>query len=277
MDRSDALDPDEIRKCLHTHIIGSRVLVFDSVSSTNTIASEYGRNPRNNGMVILAEHQEAGRGRAGNAWVNTYGDSLLCSIVLINNTFRTELLSLAVAVATAESIHARARIKWPNDLMINGKKVGGILLESMVYPSHQTYVLGIGINCHQRADSFPEALKQLATSMDMETGTYVDRITLLRRLLASVEKWLNLAQQSPDQVIEQWQQKSIQLGHRVSLCFNGKSYTGNCIGIDPDKGLVVQLDRGGVRVFDAVHSSINKHPLTPFLGHVNGKDRRTNS
>ena len=261
------LDPDKIAADLKTKRIGRKVIVYDSTSSTQAIAAEYARNRENDGLVIFAEQQTAGRGRAGNQWQSGRSDSILCSVILAENDLPAELLSLTCAVAVAETVGETARIKWPNDIMLNGRKVAGILLESKSLPisksangnrQSEICVVGIGINCHQKTDSFAAELRPVATSIDIETNSVIDRILLARRLLTTIDHWLELARRNGDKVIDQWQDLSIQLGHRVRLVYDGRQFAGNCIGIDPEKGLVLQLDTGGVRMFDAAHSSIAK-------------------
>jgi len=259
---SDALDPDKISANLKTRRIGRKVLVFNSTSSTNDIAAEYAKNKANDGLVIFTEEQAAGRGRAGSKWQSEQGDSILCSIVLTDCKLNPELLSLACAVAVADAVGkiggSEAKIKWPNDIILNGKKVAGILLESKQNGTGSTYILGIGINCHQKEDSFPFELQPIATSIDIESQSTVDRISLAKRLLTSIEHWLEIAAKTNEKVTEKWRRLSIQLNHRVKLVYNGRNFSGNCIGIDPEKGLILQLDTGGVRMFDAAHTTIVK-------------------
>jgi BirA family biotin operon repressor/biotin-[acetyl-CoA-carboxylase] ligase len=258
MRKSDLLEPDRIKGGLKTRYIGSKIIVYKSTSSTNDIAAEYARNPANNGLAVFAEEQTKGRGRASNKWVSPTSDSLLVSIALTNCPLKPELLSLICAVAAAEAIGEEARIKWPNDIIINGKKTAGILLESKNFKTHTAYIIGIGINCHQKKKDFPDELRKIATSLDIETGSFTDRVTLAKRLLSSLEHWVDVAQKNPKKAIDKWQQLSIQLHHRVSLNHNRKKFTGNCIGIDPEKGLIVQLDSGSVRFFPAAHTSVEK-------------------
>jgi len=256
------LDPDKIKLNLKTKLIGREILVYDSTSSTNDIATEYAKNKGNDGLVIFAEEQTAGRGRAGNKWYSGRSDSILCSIVLTLSKVNAELLSLTCAVAVAEAIgrtaNSQAKIKWPNDIVLNGKKVAGILVESKMADDGNTYIIGVGINCHQKKGSFGADLQQIATSIDMESRSKVDRISLAKRLLTSIDYWLTIAEKESEKVTNQWRNLSIQLGHRVKLIYNGREFLGNCIGIDPEKGLILQLDTGGVRMFDAAHTSIAK-------------------
>ena len=258
----DELDPDKIKANLKTKRIGRKILVYNRTSSTQTIAAEYAKNKQNDGLVIFAEEQTAGRGRADNKWYSSRSDSILCSIVLTDSRLNAELLSLTCAVAVAEAIGSsakgQAKIKWPNDIMLNGKKVAGILLESKTDNSGNTCIIGIGINCHQKKDSFGLELQSIATSIDLESHSTSDRIWLAKRLLSSMEYWLEVAAQTSDKVIDQWRDLSVQLGHRVKLIYNGREFSGNCIGIDPEKGLILQLDSGGVRMFHAGHTTIIK-------------------
>jgi BirA family biotin operon repressor/biotin-[acetyl-CoA-carboxylase] ligase len=292
MSADDRLDPDLIRANLKTRRIGRSILVYEQTASTNDVAGEYARNPDHDGLVIFAEEQTAGRGRTGAAWLSPPGESLLFSFVLIDFKAGNELLSLACAVGVAEAIGQvgghYAAIKWPNDVMLDGKKVAGILVESRrvdraaaeaacdpwpvtrdpsderratsdairatSHGSQVTTVIGIGINCHQTKDDFPEDLQATATSLDLAGGTTCQRVTVAKRVLTSLDHWIRAAERSKKQVIETWSRLSTQLGQRVALSYNGKQFTGNCIGVDPENGLILQLDRGGIRMFDAAHT-----------------------
>ena len=258
----DLLDPDKIKANLNTKRIGREVLVYNRTSSTNDIAERYARDKGNDGLAIFAEEQTSGRGRAGNKWHSKRSDSILCSILLIDSNLNAELLSLTFAVATAEAVgkpsRSHAKIKWPNDIMLNGKKVAGILLEAKPHKNGKIFVVGIGINCHQQKNDFPAELQQTATSIDIESHSVIDRIHLAKRLLGSIDHWLEAAEQNKRQVIDRWRSLSIQLGHRVTLLFDGKKFTGNCTGIDPEKGLILHLDSGAIRMFDAAHTTISK-------------------
>jgi len=261
-ERADLLDPDKIKANLKTRRIGKNVLVYKSTSSTNDVAAEYARNKNNDGLAVFAEEQTGGRGRGGTKWLSGRGDSILCSILLLDCRVSAELLSLTCAVAVAEAVGnaggSEARIKWPNDIRIGARKVAGILLESRKVAGRTAYILGIGINCHQKKKSFPPALQSTATSIDIESKTVCDRVSLAKRLLCSMDHWLGVAERDGKKVIARWRKLSILFGHRVTVVLSGREFTGNCIGIDPEKGLILQLDTGGVRMFDAAHTTIAK-------------------
>jgi len=258
----DRLDPDLIQTNLKTKWIGRKVLVYDRTASTNDIASEYAKNADNHGLVVFAEEQTAGRGRSGAKWHSRHGDSLLFSIALAARDISGELLPLTCAVAVAEAIGqvgpSHAQIKWPNDILLMGKKVAGILVESRQSTAGRVHVIGIGINCHQALDDFPPELRETATSLDLATGARCDRVTVAKRVLTSLDHWLKVAERTGKQVTQTWSRLSTQLGQRVTLSCNRKRFTGHCIGVDPEKGLILQLDRGGVRIFDAAHTHIIK-------------------
>lgn len=255
------IDPDQISANLKTRRVGRKILVYRSTSSTNDVAAEYGRNKENDGLAVFAEEQTAGRGRAGRRWESRSADSVLCSIVFTESVPQHHLLCLACAVAVAEAIGpaaagSHAKIKWPNDIMLNGRKVAGILLESRMSQGGGICIVGIGINCHQRPDSFAEELRPTATSIDIESRSTTDRVVLARRLLTSLDHWIEVAQQSSKRVIDRWSELSMQLGQRTALVFNGVKFTGHCIGVDPENGLILRLDSGGVRMFDAAHTTM---------------------
>lgn len=262
MVRDDRLDPDKIEVRLKTQCVGRRVIVYDRTSSTSDVAAEYARRPDNDGLVVFAEAQTAGRGRTGSPWLSGYGESLLFSVALTHCDLANESLSLTCAVAVAGALGQvgghTAQTKWPNDILLAGKKVAGILVESRKTGSAKAHIIGVGINCHQSEETFPAEIRHSAISLDQAARTRCDRVTLARRVLASLDHWLIVASKDKKHVIETWDRLSTQRGQRVTLSYNGRKFTGNCIGVDPEKGLILQLDRGGVRMFDAAHTSIIK-------------------
>ena len=264
MTTSDLLDPDKIALNLKTTRVGRKILVYSSTTSTNDVAAEYGRNSKNDGLVIFAEYQTAGRGRAGAEWVSRPGDSILGSIVLTDCRLCTELLSLASGIAAAEVVTeltgVQAKVKWPNDVLVNGRKAAGILVEAKSAQATQAgiCIVGVGINCHQTRDSFDASLQAAATSIDMESRCICDRNSVAKMLLGSMDYWLDMAKQNPESVTERWSRLSSQIGQHLTVVYNGAQFSGICGGIDPEKGLTLRLDSGGIRFFDAVHTTIVK-------------------
>ncbi|HEX41261.1 MAG TPA: biotin--[acetyl-CoA-carboxylase] ligase [Phycisphaerales bacterium] len=258
----EPLDPDRIAAGLSTRRIGRKGVVFAETASTNDLATRYATDPANDGLAVFAEHQTAGRGRAGAAWHSDPGKSLLCSVLLLGSPCPGELLSLAAAVAVAETLNddlrVRARIKWPNDILINGKKVAGILLETRGAARRVAHIIGIGVNCLQSAEDFPPELRVSATSLAIEAGAICDRTAVARRLLTSLDRWVETAAASPAAVTDAWRQYATQLHQRITVIYDGRRFSGHCIDVDPEKGLVLRLDTGGIRMFDAAHTSIDK-------------------
>jgi len=254
------LNPDRIKADLKTRRIAADIVVYNNTSSTNDIAWRCAEKAANDGIVIFAEEQTAGRGRGTNKWVSSRGLSLLFSIVLLNCCLSADLLILTCAVAVAEAIgkcgRYQPRIRWPNDIMLNNRKVAGILLESKTKNQQTDYVLGIGINCHQKPQDLPGQLRNIATSIDIESKNRVDRNVLAKRLLVSIDDLLIVAGAEPAEILQHWRSLSSLLGKRVLLNYRGHSYAGNCIDLDPQKGLVLQLERGGTKFFDAAHTTI---------------------
>ena len=259
----ETLDVDVIKANLQPKVVGRDVVVYKSSLSSSDIAWHCADSDKSNGLAVFVEHQTAGRGRRGNIWLSEKGHSILCSIVLTDCPCKAELLTLTSAVAAAEAIGRcggkQAMIKWPNDILIGGKKAAGILLESQIKTGKTNYVIGIGINCHQGREFFAGVDMQWpATSIDIENGAVTDRNSLAKRLLVSMDSWLDIAKRDQKKVIRQWQKLSSLLGHRVSVICDQQQFSGNCIGVDPAEGLILQLDGGAIRIFDAAHTMIVK-------------------
>ncbi len=164
---------------LDTMLVGRKILAFDEIDSTNTYALEHGED----GMVVVADRQTAGRGRLGRSWHSARGLGLWFTVALEGNP---EGLSFAAALAVRDAIADRAllKIKWPNDLLCNGKKVCGILVE---HRAGRT-ALGIGLNVHHRAEDFPPQLRTKAGSLEAELGGAWDRAEVLRAVLTQLDR-----------------------------------------------------------------------------------------
>ena len=262
------LNIDRIEEARSNALIGRKTVLFKSTASTNDIAWEYAVNNAHHGLCVLAESQHKGRGRRGRSWHSAPGQSILASILLLDQPMEVELLTLTVAVATAEAIQAfcklPCRIKWPNDILAHGKKLAGILVEKRTIQKRCHIVVGIGINCTQPTEFFEaHDLHVAATSLAIETGRPIDRTALVCELLDKFEHWLykvrvGTAHPTENPVIARWQQLSDLLGCHITVESDNQQYSGFCRGIDPAKGLIVQLDAGSVQIFNASQTSILK-------------------
>jgi BirA family biotin operon repressor/biotin-[acetyl-CoA-carboxylase] ligase len=258
------LQPEPIADGLGCRRLTGPVHVVDSVTSSNDIAWQQVEAGAGDGTVFFAEHQTAGRGRFGRTWESPRGASVLCSVVVKDRTgvLQRGGLSLICAIAACDAIRAAvglpAEIRWPNDLLIRGRKVGGVLVESRPGRNGgRTFVAGIGINCLQHANHFPPELRERATSLDLESPAPIDRIAVCRALLEQLDGWLaGTKDASPHSVRDAWCDRAIGVGGRVRLRRDGKEFSGVVVDLDPTAALIVQLDRGGRSLFDAESTTI---------------------
>jgi BirA family biotin operon repressor/biotin-[acetyl-CoA-carboxylase] ligase len=185
---------DDVAAQLDTDRLGRSMRGFESVGSTNTAAADWARDGAPDGSVVVAEYQSAGRGRHGRSWDAKKGQNLMFSVVLRPALApdRLGLLPVAASVAVAEAVDDfvtphRAALKWPNDVLLEGRKTCGMLLESSISgrQAAEAVILGVGLNVNQT--TFPEALADTATSLRLAAGRAVPRAPLFARLLARLE------------------------------------------------------------------------------------------
>lgn len=260
------LDADVILSRLQTARVGRDVRVFDELESTNQYALQ-DPGPDADGLVVLAERQTRGRGRLGRAWRCPRGAGLLCTVCITDEKRQIDsnLLSLIIPVALCEAIHAatrvRCEIKWPNDLIAAGCKLGGVLIEGRSSGATQTrYAIGFGINCLQQRSHFDGDLAGAATSLELQSPHPIDRTEVLIQILTRIDAALTTDRAwQADEVCRRWKQHALPIGGRVELTFEDRQFSGHVIDIDPTAALVVQLDRGGRRHFPASATSMLKY------------------
>jgi BirA family biotin operon repressor/biotin-[acetyl-CoA-carboxylase] ligase len=239
-----------------TERIGRRVLVYDALDSTNTRgAALAGTEPDADGLVLIAEHQSAGRGQYGRVWQSRPGSSLLMSVVLRPpaEVRRPVILTAWAAVSVAEAIltltGTQARIKWPNDLLIRGKKVCGILIEQTGTPRGTvTTVVGIGLNLNQTADEFAGANLPDASSLGVVSGRAIDVRTAAEVVIRKLD--LEYARLATERVAVEadWKWRVGLLGRHVVIEHpDGATTTGRLRDMAFD-GLDVETGDGFVRV-----------------------------
>lgn len=261
IDIPDRLLKHEIRDDLNTKIIGRKMKIHDQVASTNDSAWELIENEADtrDGTVVLAESQTRGKGRMGREWHSAPGQGLWMSVVMRVHipadklAYITAMASLAVANMLQQFIHLPAEIKWPNDIFIRGRKVCGILVDARSNHA-ETYVLGIGLNVNQARPDFPEALRELATSLRLERpgAKPLNRVRVLRPLLFYLERVYDLVRKKKwDKIARAWSEFVHMGGKQVSLQQGGAEFMGTVLEVHPAEGITLKLADGKQKTFSA--------------------------
>ncbi len=249
----DVLMPDLLRKRLKGNLFGKRVFHFFKTGSTNTVAMELGFAGEPEGTVVVAEAQTAGRGRSGRSWHSEKGAGLYFTVLLrprlapAQAPLLTMLAGVSAHAAIAAQTGLQPELKWPNDLMVGGKKLGGILTEMHAEPNAMRFVIvGIGINVNQ--EKFPAELASIATSIRKETGRMSYRLELLARLLAQFESDYNrFLREGPTFVTDRFEfVSSFTRGRRVRVDTGVESYVGTTAGLSPEGLLLIARDSGAI-------------------------------
>ncbi len=245
----DRLTELEMGPLLTTRELGRTLHHYDTLESTNLKAFELAHEGGAHGEVVVAEHQTAGKGRRGRSWVAPAGHGLTLSLILRPEIppARAPELTLLAAVALAETLAdsgVEAGIKWPNDVLVNGRKVAGILTELSADVERVHFVvLGIGVNLNVAPEDFPEALAATATSVLAEKGSPVHRALFAAVLLGKLESWVERwSEQGFAPVREAWKQKSITLGQTVLVKADGRELRGVAQDIDEAGALLLRVD-----------------------------------
>jgi BirA family transcriptional regulator, biotin operon repressor / biotin---[acetyl-CoA-carboxylase] ligase len=242
----DRLLPDEIQRGLRTKRFGRQIDCRDEVGSTMDVAFQAGLDGAPEGALFCAETQSHGKGRMGRSWFSPAGRGLYFSLILrpkarTDQVARMTLLSaVAVCEALRETGNWEANIKWPNDILIHGRKVGGILTQLRAEKERVEFVVvGVGINVHGAREDFPEN----ATSLDAERngGEIVSRASMMRGILRRFEHWVDCSTDREfDPVLVRWRELSCTLGRRVRI----DDTEGVALDIDDMGGLILRDDNG---------------------------------
>jgi len=242
------LSETDIRSGIVTRRIGRVIHLFHVVDSTNDEAKALAVGGALEGTVVIADAQERGRGRMGRSWTSPPGVGVYLSVILrpAIQPHDAPSLTLLGAVAVAEAIEEvtglAAGVKWPNDLIVRGRKVGGILGEVAAEVSHLHYVvLGIGINVNQTEASFEGELRHTATSLRIESGRLVDRTAMIRSLCESLDRWYNcFLSEGPAPIIERLRQRCLTLGQRVVARSGDQELCGLAVDVDGSGALLIR-------------------------------------
>lgn len=252
--KSDSLNPVILDSVVTTERIGQNILYFDSCPTTQSIAHEEAANGAVDGTVVISEEQTAGKGRLARNWSSTKGKGIWMSIILrpdippqLAPQF-TLVAAVAVTRAIADVTKITPSIKWPNDLLINGKKCTGILTELQAEVDRvQSIILGIGVNVNQASEDFPEEIESIATSLKIETGQNVDRLVLTAKIFEYLEKYTNLYIEQGFRPLKLlWESFSDTIGKRIRASMVNREIVGKAIGITDEGVLQIQTDDGEI-------------------------------
>jgi len=230
--------------------LGSPRVHLRQTESTNTVARELAARGAVHGTLVTASEQTAGRGRQGRGWSAPPGTALLCSWVIREQSATRSLLSLAAGVAVASLAGDQAMVKWPNDVLVDGRKLAGILVEGR--PQERWAVLGIGINVALRIEQLPEELQGRAATLGLQASDIEPTLT---RLQAGLEHWLH----APDAEVLDAIRARDALRNQPVRWEHGN---GTGAGIDPAGRLLVSLADGSAKALDAgeVHLGLGAAP-----------------
>ena len=249
----DRLTADDIKAQLSTKLIGSEILVFEETASTNDVVEHLAKSGAREGLVVFAESQTRGRGRRGRAWTSPRGKGLWFSVLL-----RPELpptgagritvaASVAVARAIRQSCGVDARIKWPNDVTVSGRKLAGILTELRAEADEILLaILGIGIdvNCHQ--EDFSGGLAGIATSLELQTGRVQDRVALAAQVLTELDECYQAALTDFETIVDEWAKLCTTLGRQIVVTIGHRRIEGFAQALDSDGALLLRRDSGQI-------------------------------
>lgn len=243
----DLMTEAEIKSLMHTDWVAKEVLYFDTIDSTNTKAQELAEKGYPSGTLVVADKQESGKGRRGRSWVSPSGTGIFMTLMIKPdiNPNNASMLTLVAALAVAKAITSvtgeEAMIKWPNDIVINGKKVCGILTEMNAqfdYINH--IVVGIGINVHN--ESFPEEISQMASSLMIEAGgKRFHRAQIIAETMSYFEQYYDtfLETQDLSALVREYDELLVNRNKSVRVLDPKEPFDGKAMGITPKGELIV--------------------------------------
>lgn len=243
----DLMTEAEIKSLMHTEWVAKEVLYFDTIDSTNTKAQELAEKGYQSGTLVVADKQDSGKGRRGRSWVSPSGTGIFMTLMIKPdiNPNNASMLTLVAALAVAKAITSvtgeEALIKWPNDIVVNGKKVCGILTEMNAqfdYINH--IVVGIGINVHN--ESFPEEISQMASSLMIEAGgKRFHRAQIIAETMSYFEQYYDtfLKTQDLSALVREYDKLLVNRNKSVRVLDPKEPFDGKAMGITPKGELIV--------------------------------------
>lgn len=250
---ADVITQAELQSMLQTRWIGNRLEYFDETDSTNIRARKLAEEGAPHGTLVVADSQSAGKGRRGRAWISPKGVGIWMSLVLrppirpADASMLTLVAGMAVVKGVRKSTGLKAMIKWPNDAILSGKKICGILTEMSTEEDRIRYVItGIGINVN--VSSFPEEIAEKATSLKEELGEAVKRSLVIAAVAEAFEEFYDSFLKTHDMscLMEDYNKALVNRNRQVTVLDSRGQYQGRALGIDPEGSLLVQRRDGTV-------------------------------
>ncbi len=250
---TDNLVPQTLKKGLYTQIVGSRILHFKELDSTMDTAAEEAERGTPDGTVVLCDRQTRGRGRFNRVWVSPAGN-LILSVVLRPEMQALPFVSILAALAVARTIERETTldpiIKWPNDVLVRGRKICGLLVENSLQGRNVRHsIVGIGLNVELDPTETPE-IAAIATSLRLETGQDTDVSALLLRLLHELDD-LYVALRNGESPVPKWKTYLETIGKRVEVQWGADVVTGMAEGVDDNGHLLLRRDNGALLTLSA--------------------------
>jgi BirA family biotin operon repressor/biotin-[acetyl-CoA-carboxylase] ligase len=251
----DVLHADDLLARLgKTKVIGRDIRVFQETTSTNDVIEKLARDKVKQGVVVFAESQSKGRGRLGRKWMSPTGKGLWFSVLLRPDLRPQETTQLTVASATAlaraiqSQTGLKPEIKWPNDILIGGKKVAGILTEMSAELDRVKHViLGIGLDVNQSVSEFPADLRKLATSLKIESGKSVSRAELAIKILQELDDdYVRVCDGDFARLADEWQERCTTIGQQVTVHIGDRRIRGRAESLDDDGALLLRTEHGRI-------------------------------
>lgn len=251
----DVLHADDLLSRLgKTRIVGRDIRVFQETTSTNDVIEKLARDGVKEGVAVFSESQTRGRGRLGRKWISPARKGLWFSL-LLRPKLRPQAvtqLTIVSATALARAIHSAAglaaEIKWPNDILVRGRKVAGILTEMKAEPDAVKYVtLGIGVNVNLAASEFPSDLRRTATSLKMEAGEAMERAELAVEILRELDRdYTRICCGQFEAVADEWEEQCKTIGRDVAIQIGERRIQGRAESLDSDGALLLRTQHGGL-------------------------------
>lgn len=243
----DLMTEAEIKSLMHTEWVAKEVLYLDTIDSTNTKAQELAEKGYPSGTLVVADKQESGKGRRGRSWVSPSGTGIFMTLMIKPdiNPNNASMLTLVAALAVAKAITSvtgeEAMIKWPNDIVVNGKKVCGILTEmNAQFDYINNIVVGVGINVHN--ESFPEEISQMASSLMIEAGgKRFHRAQIIAETMLYFEQYYDtfLKTQDLSALVREYDELLVNRNKSVRVLDPKEPFDGKAMGITPKGELIV--------------------------------------